>query len=98
MRQSLVLQLRANQQTTPEGVALNTNGTWNSPPGGWLPVQQGRWRQIASDIYLYGAAGNTIFAQLLQLNFGASNQGDNGNSLYAQNGDGGTWLVTAVYP
>jgi hypothetical protein len=98
MRQSTVLQLRANQQPTPEGVVLNTNGNWSSPPGGWLPVQSGRWLAVASNINLYGIAGGTIFAQLLQLDFGNSNQGDNGNSLYPENGDGGTWLVTAVSP
>lgn len=92
------LELRKNEEQRAEGVTLRgSNNTWQSPPGGWLSMQNGSWDQTPAGIGLNrtGEHGGNV-ATMQGLNFFVNNEGDQGRALYPDQGAVGTWRVISV--
>lgn len=83
----------------PEGITVKADGTWNSPPGGVLPYQSGKWIQNGtSGVVLQNASGKR-FAEVLGLIFKSATAPASGMRFHVDaTGDAGTCDVIAVTP
>lgn len=80
----------------PEVLYVRENGSWYSPPGGWMAVQSGKWQQISlAGTAMQGIAGtpNVFMAGLL---FASAKPGDSGELRDQVSRAVGRWKVTAV--
>jgi hypothetical protein len=98
-RDSMALQLTLNNETKPEGVqVLSEKSKWRSPPGGWLPVQEGVWIQQPAGLYLMDMANRQQICICRGCNFLLGKLGDSGKSDYPSLGDVGNWKIESTYP
>ena len=97
-REAVVVKLtRAGDGWGVESTVLRADRTWTSAPGGWLPVQTGRWVQLPGDVRLRDG-GSSDVVQLLGLVFDTVRKSDAGRANYLTLRDSGTWEVVDVVP
>ena len=98
-RVSIALQLTNINQATPEGVQVFAkDNQWQSPGGGWLPLQNGVWNQLPEGLYLMDPQDALQFVLCLGCIFDTCTEGDSGQTRYPQSGDVGSWKVVATNP
>lgn len=93
--QSVVTKLTVSNQDRPEGCGLKEDGSWSSPPGGWLKAQDGKWVQAVTGVILKNSRDQEL-GLLEGLTFATAKVGDGGNFHDTVTPDSGHWTVTAT--
>lgn len=95
---SLLVVCTIAQEQRVESIILISNKKWRSPPGGWLPVQQGIWEQSTTMGVLLRNNDGSGIALLAGLLFPNAAIGENGTFRYDIGGDAGKWTITEQNP
>ena len=97
-RKAIVIKLTDVTHGRAEGVTINMDGSWSSPPGGWLSVQAGIWEETPGDgTFLRSRSErNPSVAELKALHPRISGVAKCGRATYPSIAGNGQWEVTAV--
>lgn len=96
-RRAIVLQLTEINQPRPEGLTINMDGSWSSPPGGWLSVQAGVWEETPGDGTFLRSSDHhgPSVAELKALHPRLAQIGQDGSANYPSIAGNGRWKMTA---
>ena len=97
-RVSIVLRLTEVTNSKPGGLTIFMDGSWTSPPTGWLSVQNGVWEETPGDgTFLRNPPKrNPSVAELKGLHPRLATIGQSGKANYPSIAGVGGWEVTAI--